>query len=279
MKIQTLYKTALLFCFASSYAGISHAQTYKTFDEPSEADKGNWEVTVGAGVLHEAISPGIDQYESQVLPYLDISYKDRLFLNVRHGLGAYLVKQEDKETGLFEDLALGVAIDYDEGRDPADFDKRPVLKGLNKIDSTIEGKIFAEAEVSFVEFDFEISQDLSGIGHDGWHAELSANLDFPVSDRFMLMVGPSIRYASEEYQQAYYGIDATESLATGFGEYKAGAGLESASFGVQGRYALSKHWSVLGLAQYESLLGDAKDSPFVEKDNQMVTGLAVAFTF
>ncbi len=279
MKINILYKTAMLFCFASSYTGISQAQTYKTFDEPLEKNKGNWEVTVGAAVLHEAISPGVNQYESQVLPYLDISYKDRLFLNVRHGLGAYLVKQDDKETGLFEDLTLGIAIDYDEGRDPADFDKRPALKGLKKIDSTFEGKIFAEAEISFIEFDFAISQDLSGDGHDGWHAELSANLDFPITDRFTLMMGPSIRYASEEYQQAYYGIDATESLATGFSEYKAGTGLESASFGVQGRYAISKHWSILGLAQYETVLGDAKDSPFVENDNQMVTGLAVAFTF
>ncbi|WP_018998399.1 MipA/OmpV family protein [Hirschia maritima] len=279
MKITTLYKTAVLFCFASSYAGMSYAQTYKTFDEPSEEGKGNWEVTVGVGVLHEAISPGVDQYESQVLPYLDIAYKDRLFLNVRHGLGAYLIKQDDKKTGIFEDLAVGVALDYDEGRDASDFDKRPALKGLNKIDSTIEGKIFAEAEISSVELDFEIAQDLSGDGHDGWHAELSANLDFPVSDRFMLMVGPSIRYASEEYQQAYYGLDSSEAIATGFSEYKAGAGLESASFGIQGRYALSKNWSVLGLAQYESLLGDAKDSPFVEKDNQVVTGLAVAYTF
>ena len=53
--------------------------------------------------------------------------------------------------------------------------------------------------------------------------------------------------------------------------------------GVEGeaRYALTPHWSVVGKAGYERLIGDAADSPITEagSENQFTAALGLTYRF
>lgn len=49
----------------------------------------DWDVTIGIGGEYGPVSPGVDKTELDALPYVDIEYKDRYFLNFERGLGAY----------------------------------------------------------------------------------------------------------------------------------------------------------------------------------------------
>ena len=249
----------------------------QAFAQPDE-DQGDWDATIGLAAMQSPITPGVEQTEIDILPYIDVMYKDRYFLNFQNGLGAYLVKREDQKTGIFEDFAIGVAIDFDEGRNPDDLDDTPILMGLNEIDSTIEGTAFVEAEVGFVEIKASFAQDLAE-GHEGWRSELSASVDIPLSQRAFVSVQTGVQYSSEDYQQSYFGIDAVEAVATGYAEYTPEAGFDSASVGLIGQYGLTRKVGLLGFVEYEQLLGDAKDSPFVEEEGQVTVAVGIGYRF
>lgn len=276
MTKQTFQRSSLLILSISVCTGIALAQTPS---DPAEAEpKKKWDITIGLGAQNQPISPGIDDDEVQVLPYLDIIYKDRYFLNSQNGLGTYLYKHEDRPTALFEDLAFGAAIDFDPGRDPEDLASQSPLRGLGQIDATLEGKLFADAELSFVELGAVLAHDLAD-GHNGWYSEVSAEVTLPIARRGFFSFGPTLRYASDSYQQSYYGVNAQEAMATGLAEYAPEAGFDRASFILSSGYAVTRAWRVLGQIEYQNLLGDAKDSPFVEEEGQTVISLAIARQF
>lgn len=239
----------------------------------------NWDVTLGAGASYEAVSPGVDDYIVSALPYVDITYQDRYFLNVQKGLGAYVYKGDAGEGSLLGEIALGAALGYDQGRKADDFEERTELQGLGDLDGSLEGKVFLEAEVGLFDISVDFAQGLSSDGHDGWYSNVGLSYDKMLGRKFYFSVGQSLRFSNADFQQAYYGVDAGQSRATGLRQYSPGSGLESTSFEVVGRYFLSKNWSLLAKAEHRYLLGDAADSPFVDQKSQVQGLFALTYQF
>ena len=139
-KVKKTYLLLGLLAFTTLSARYSSAsaQEFGGFDRRSaqQIEKNdrwtNWDITIGAGAFYEPVSPGVDEYETEPLPFVDITYKDRYFANVYRGLGAYLYKSPEVEGHLIEEYAIGVAIDYDEGRDADDFEDNLNLQGYGK---------------------------------------------------------------------------------------------------------------------------------------------------
>lgn len=239
----------------------------------------DWDITLGAGASYEAVSPGVDDYTVSVLPYVDITFQDRYFLNVQKGLGAYVYKGGAGEDSLFGEIALGAALGYDQGREAADFEEKTQLQGLGDLDGTLEGKAFLEAEVGLFDVAVDVAQALTSDGHEGWYGNVGFSSDKMLGRTFYLSVGQSLRFSNADFQQAYYGVDAAQSRATGMQQYAPGSGLESTSFEVVGRYFLSENWSLLAKAEHRYLLGDAADSPFVDQKSQVQGLFALAYQF
>ncbi|WP_417783887.1 MipA/OmpV family protein [Terasakiella pusilla] len=239
----------------------------------------DWDVTLGAGASYKAVSPGVDEYKTSAIPYLDITYQDRYFLNVQKGLGAYVYKGDASEDSLFGEIGVGAALGYDQGRDASDFEETPNLQGLGDLDGSLEGKAFLEAEVGVFDVSVDFAQALTSDGHEGWYSNVGLSFDKMVGKKLYFSVGQSLRFSSEDFQQAYYGVDAAQSRATGLQQYSPGSGLESTSFEVVGRYFLTENWSLLAKAEHRYLLGDAADSPFVEEKSQIQGLFALAYQF
>lgn len=233
----------------------------------------DWDVTIGVGAEYEPVSPGIDESEVGVLPYVDIEYKDRFFIKSERGIGAYVLRsQDDPEYG------VGFAIGYDEGREESDARKQ--LDGLGDIDGSAEAIIFAEGELSPVELELELAQGLGSDGHDGFRAEFSAGVDGMVTDRLYLGAGPFITYGDEQYIESYYGVTSQQAdRSATYSQYDTDGGFESFGIEANARFMLTQNWSVLGFAEYTRLLGDAKDSPIVDDEGFFSAGTAIAYTF
>lgn len=231
----------------------------------------NWDVTVGISGEYGPVSPGVDKTEFDALPYVDIEYKDRYFLNFERGLGAYLLRSEDEP-----EYAFGVAVGYAEGRDESD--ARTELDGLGDIDWAAEVVLFAEGEIGFVEVELEVAKAVGG--HDGLTAEFSAGVDAPVTDRLFVGVAPFITYADGKYTQSFYGVSASQAANSAtYSQYDADGGFENYGVELEANYKITQNWSAITSASYTRLLGDAKDSPIVDNEGFFSVGVGLVYTF
>lgn len=241
-----------------------------------ETDEGrwkDWDITIGAGGIYGPVSPGVDEYETSVLPYVDIEYKERFFIKGQYGIGAYLFKSDAGP-----EYAIGAALGYDGGRDEDDASEQ--LEGLGDIDGSAEAVVFAELELGPVEVGLEMAQGLNSDGHDGFRAELSASMDKMVTDRLMLGAGPFITYGDGQYIESYYGVTPEQaSNSARYDAYDTDAGFDSYGLEVTARYMMTDHWSLTGVASYTRLMGDAKDSPIVDDSGFWGGGAFMSYTF
>ena len=89
-------------------------------------------------------------------------------------------------------------------------------------------------------------------------------------------------WADDDYMTAYFGVDRRNSLRSGIKEYDADSGFKDVGITVPIRYNASEHWSIMGVAGFKKLIGDAEDSPIVSDegdDNQLFGGAFVIYRF
>jgi MipA family protein len=91
-----------------------------------------------------------------------------------------------------------------------------------------------------------------------------------------------VTFADDRYQQAYFGVNARESAATGLPIYEPRGGLYAVAATAGALYQFTPRWGVTGYARYARIVEDAADSPVVEafgSPNQFSAGLALTYTF
>lgn len=257
---------------------LSLAATPAALAQLARPDDG-WYVRLGTLGFVAPEYEGSDHYKVQPVPDIEITYDNRFFLS-RQGLGVNLITDDN--------LTLGAAIAFDGGRKSS---KDKALGGYRNVDDTAVGRIFAEYSIDRLMLSADVSTDLLGDGHQGTTATLGAAYMFNPVGRTMLIVGPSVTWASDDYMHSYFSTTADRLRPIGPLElvlpgsrtgYKAEAGFKDAGLTAIVIHPLDDHWSVTGFAGYSRLLGDAADSPFV-KDNgsrdQFSGGLGLSYTF
>lgn len=80
-------------------------------------------------------------------------------------------------------------------------------------------------------------------------------------------VGPRARFVGDAYNEAYFGVSVAQSIASGLPVYEAAGGLYSFGLGASLIAPLSRDpsWSLVFVAGYDRLTGDAGHSPLVQQ--------------
>jgi len=171
----------------------------------------------------------------------------------------------------------------------------PVLKYIPARDNVEDKKVDKLEDVDaavmlggFAGYDFgrwstfvQLVQDVSG-SNDGYVATLGVSYAIPVSDQLLVAFSATTNYASGDYMSTYFGIDAADSARSGLKTYNANAGFKDVGAGVLLQYYPWDHWGFRVRAMYTRLVGDAEDSPVVDKvgdANQFLGGLMVTYRF
>jgi outer membrane protein len=99
-------------------------------------------------------------------------------------------------------------------------------------------------------------------------ADVSLSYSIQVSSRFTLTPTIGTTWADRKYNDRYFSVTATESLASGLPQFTAGAGFKDVSGLLIASYRLTDRMTLSATGGVTSLIGTAKDSPFVEKKPQ-----------
>lgn len=229
---------------------------------------------------------GSNDYQLLAIPTVGVHYKDKLFASVQEGLGYNLIHQNGWRAGPI----LRYAFERDEdGSSPFKIagNKSNALHGLGDVDGTWEPGGFVEYTWNEWSGKAELRQGING--HEGLIGDLSANYTkniapaLNVSDRpVILSLGPRATLVSDDYNQAYFGVDAGQSARSGLQPYSPDGGLLSYGAGAVTIVPITQTVSTTLFVSYERLSGDAADSPLVQErgsENQGVAGVALTYKF
>jgi len=238
---------------------------YKLF-EPQAPE---WEIETGLAIEPRPLYEGSNIYRTIVGPVIDVRYKDLAFASVGEGLGVNVLQGKN--------YRAGISLGYDLGRDAKD--DLDHLKGLGNVSAAPTVRLFG----SYV-FSKSLPLVLRGDvrqyagGADGAEADLGAYMPLPGSSPKMVMfVGPSVTLADRLHMQTLFGVNGNQARASGYPDYQAHGGFESAGFGFTANRFLTKHWFINVNVAANWLLGSASESPITQARVQKVLAVSGAY--
>ena len=225
-------------------------------------------IGLGVGVVPEY--EGSHDYHAVPVPL--IQYQSGAFCIGGDGglpvLGLRTHLAPNWQAGVFAGLRLG--------RDADDHDH---LDGLDDIDAHGTTGAFLRWSADRWRVDLTATQALrSGYGT---RAELRASYEVWRSDRSRIRLGAGTVWGSHNYMSTCFGVDGSEAASSkaGLREYSAGAGLRSATFSATWNYDLTQRWGLVTQVGVRTLLGDARDSPIVERRTSPYGMVGVRYRF
>lgn len=244
------------------------AKVAQTSVSPTPAS--DWAFELGAIGVFRPDYEGSNDYEVSPFPLVGVSWKDTISLSTRDGLqGKVRLGGGFSVTG-----GLGFWL----GREEDDND---ALRGLGDLSGNAIATLGLDYQWQRFQLGAKLAQDLGG-DREGLTMTLRAGYALPVTDRFGLRLGASTTWASDDYMQAMFGIDAGQSARSGYRRYEAGAGFKDVKLSLDANYKLTGSVSLIGTASAGRLLGDAADSPIVDQAgsaNQYSLGLGLMYKF
>lgn len=234
--------------------------------------------TVGAGVGMAPDYQGSDNYEPVPLWNLragDLYHPDTYVQIIGTKLNSNFVPHENFRAGLSGQYILK----------RSDVDDNKVDRLRNTDDGLLVGLLLGydfklgDGRVLGIEFDprWDVQDDIGGL----FTGRVKYSMPFGGGD-WVFRTGIETTYASSEYMDEYFGIDAANAASSGLSQYSADSGFMDMGLNVGLTYKFSENWSTTGTAAYKRLLGDAEDSPVTDDSgnpNQVFGGLLVNFSF
>ena len=181
---------------------------------------------------------------------------------------------------------FGPAANFRFGRD--EDVENAVISRMSEVDDAFELGAFARYDYSpnwargdSLGIETQFLQDVSD-GHEGFELTMQVDYNRPITDKLRMGVDISTAYASDDYMESYFGVNAQNVGTSGLAAYDAEAGFKDIEIGWNTQYALNERWGVYSRLSYTQLIGDASDSPIVEDqgdDGQVLVGAGVSYRF
>jgi MipA family protein len=214
---------------------------------------GSPELMLGVGVANGPAYLGADTRKTRALPLLAARWSNGWFAGVggvgyRFNAGA--------------PLSWGAGLTFDPGRDAGDPD---ALRGMGDIKARPEAGLFVN---------YRLLPSLSlgsslryGSGNDqrGLVADFSLRAALPVTSSLRLTGGLTATYANSRAMQSQFGVDATQSLASGYAIFSPGSGWRDVGLQFGSMFTLGPNTMLLVGVNARTLMGSAQDSPLTRK--------------
>lgn len=228
-----------------------------------------WSVSVGAAAVFGPIYQGADDYGLSVFPDIRVAYGDRFFASVPEGLGYRIVNTPSWKAGPIARISFGR--DATNGGSPFLLaGETDDLVGLGDIPATVELGGFVERRNGAFSLRAEARRGFGA--HQGVIGDVSA----AYARRFgktLVTTGPRATFATADFVERYFGVDAGQAAASGLAAFDPDGGLVSYGAGATVVRPLNNRVTTVFIANYERIAGDAAESPIVRDlgDNDQVS--------
>ncbi|SEQ99153.1 MipA/OmpV family protein [Sphingobium sp. YR768] len=245
--------TALLIVAASAAAaGTAQAQTPAQTQAQAQSQNQD-HIVLGVGVAATPAYQGSDETRIIPIPAIDIR-EGWLFANLRNGVGVIPISTEHFEIG-----ASAVFVQGYRGKDVPD--------GIDRLSDGVGARLFTNIRAGGFVATLGAVKIVSG-GTKGTVADASISYPINISSRFTLTPTVGTTWADRKYNDRYFGVTPTESLASGLPEFGMGGGFKDVSGMLTASYRLTDRITLSATGGVTSMIGDAADSPLVEKKTQ-----------
>lgn len=233
---------------------------------------GDWYLTVGVNGFRAPEFEGSSEYKFSASPLISLG---------RAGNAVRFSSRNDSasfaflDRGAFRAGAAGKLIFERDG------DTSDRLRGLDPVKFGAELGGFAEVyPADWLRVRGEVRQGIRS--HHGVVADISADAFVDLTDTLRVSGGPRLSIASDDYFEAYYGVNPAESAASGYGQYSPNGGLKSVGVGAAITWKATEKVETTAYAEYSRLTGPAADSTIVSQGgskNQLLVGVAATYRF
>lgn len=152
---------------------------------------------------------------------------------------------------------------------------------VGKISKTVEAGAFAQYyPTESIRLRAELRQGIGG--HGGLVGFVGADRIWRDGDRYSFSIGPRVHFSDARYQREFFGVTPEASVASGLPVYRPGGGIHAVGVTAGLNYSLGGDWGIFGYGRYDRLVGDARNSPIVQRfgsPNQFSAGLGITRTF
>lgn len=232
---------------------------------------GDWKLIVGATGMVAPDFEGAKDLMFKVSPIISIGKAgpEARFTSRNDGISFSLY-----DNGRFRAGAAGKII--------FERDSDDELEGLDPVRFGAELGGFAEIyPTDWLRVRGEVRQGIRS--HSGVVADVAVDAFKDITPSVRVSGGPRISFASEDYFETYYGVNATESENSGLSEYRPdGGGIKSVGIGGAYDWKATQKLTTSVFGEYSRLMGEAADSSLVEErgsPNQFTFGVSAAYRF
>ena len=232
---------------------------------------GDWYLTVGATGLVAPNFEGGKKYLFSAQPIISLGKigPEARFVSRNDNISFSLYDSGSLRAGLTGKILWGRDNDIDD------------LDGLDPVRWGGEIGGFAEFyPTDWLRVRGEVRQGIRS--HDGIVADIAADAFHDVTPDVRVSGGPRLSFASSDYFDAYYGVDADEAAASGLSEYHPGGGLKSVGVGGAVTWKTTDRVTTSLFGEYSRLMGPAADSSLVKErgsPDQFTVGVSASYRF
>lgn len=279
------------------------AQTPATNPMPD----GSRDMFIGVGIQSVPRYEGADDNRTLPLPVLQVQWSNGIFVSGT-SVGWHLSQSPAMEFGPLlavsprrdrDGLSLGIG-SVGEGSDNRAFitGVRPgggIVPGEGEVRTETEGnRLFhmdvVQRRVLFGGFfnyylspKLRLTNNLSyGSGKERNGMRLHTALQYMMEDiapHHTVVASAGVSLVNRAHNETWFGITKDEASRSMLPHYRPGAGVQSVRAGLRWNWALSPSWMLTSGVQVDRLVGDAKNSPLVERATNVYISSALAYRF
>lgn len=240
-------------------------------DREDDDGGGGYIVTIGAGAQAYPKFPGAEDLGVFPMPIVGFRRAGRpVPLEAPdEGFGFGLLGEDSP-------INIGPAVNFQRRRREED-----VGAAVGNVGWTVEAGGFVEALLG-ENFRLRAEARQGFGGHEGLLADFGADLFVRGNGDTLFSIGPRVRWADDDYMDAYYGVTPPIAIQTGLAAFDPGSGIHAVGATAGMRVDLGGGLALQGYARYDRLMNDAADSPIVTSfgsRNQFGAGLGLSYSF
>jgi outer membrane scaffolding protein for murein synthesis (MipA/OmpV family) len=172
-------------------------------------------------------------------------------------------------------LEVGAVTGWRFGREEDDSRR---LRGLGDVDGGLALGGYAAYRLGMVSAFASYSHQATG-DETGGLLRFGLESRMPVTGGMTLTALAGATWASEDYMRSYFGVSAAQAARSGLATYDANAGIKDVHVGLSAEIPLAEVWTLRLMGRYARLVGDASDSPIVERQDQLSGGVGLTYKF